>query len=367
MGKVSRKRASPKEVFWDEKIRAWQKTNLPQSTYCELNGLSITAFSKWRKRLHPKLTVRHPVYKSKSKYYKFTKISDQKIEALIKCFLCGVPAKEASEKTGIRQNTIYTIYNDFRLAFVTNALLYWKLFNGAGTFLMLGMPPNLGYILRLMETYLPAHKPNKRAATIRSRKNLGVENEGSLKSNLQLLTTILIYFSKCRLTLAEAENFRSDGYRAFYKYVYAPHNNLNPGVVIKQPQLDWLQEEAKEPIVMWSNWNYCVTTNNRKPIFPNDFWIATTKNKEVETNISEGSDWHRDMFRDFCWVLKHHKISEKHKVMSTYWDEFKPTWKETSRANIELIKERFRQSPKTKGQWTLSELVALGELQKEKK
>lgn len=368
MARVSGKKASRKAIFWDEKIRAWQKTNLPQSTYCKLNGLSITAFSKWKKKLHPNLTARHPVYKLKSKYYKFTKIPDQKIETLIRCFLLGTPAKNAAQESGIKQNTIYKFYNDFRLALINGALSYPQLFFHAGPLLMLGPPTHLHGVMRVVGELLPAHKPNNKSAVLRSRRNIGAKDTKHLKSNLQVLTSVFLYYCLYKWTLEEAFSFRERGFRIFYKHVYAPNNNLNPDLKLDDKMLISLYREINNTSVARANWDYWATKNERKPFHEADaqFWTSLEIDREKRF-IAHHNDWLKPLFKDFCWILKTHKISDKNQVRSSYWSEFFPTSEAVEQSRREHIKKRLKLFPKTKGPYTITELAMLGELEKENK
>ena len=346
-------------------IGEWQKMDISQAAYCVDKKLSITAFSKWKKKLHPNIKARHPVYRVRSKYYKFTKLPDEKIEALMKCFLKGMPAKQASEKTGIKQNSIYKFYNDFRLALVNGALVYPHLFFHTGVLLMLGAPPFLDNVIAATGNDMPAQKPNRRYAQLRYVKNMGWHEAKALKSNMQVLSALLIFYSTFKWELDEGVNYRNEAYRVFYKYSYATDRGLNPDIVVKPDLVETIAREIPKTIVARANWNSCYKGNERKSLLSEEFWVPLFRNRKFR-NVTD-PEWIKEMLKDFRWLLRRHKISEKHQVRSAYWDEIKPDLEKAHQSRMEQTKERLRIFPKKDGQWTLSELVAFGELQKEKK
>lgn len=41
---------SPKQQYWQRHIRAWQRSGLSQTAYCQDQQLSLASFGYWRKR-----------------------------------------------------------------------------------------------------------------------------------------------------------------------------------------------------------------------------------------------------------------------------------------------------------------------------
>ena len=333
------KKLVTKEQNWDLHIKAWQKSKLTQARYCQEHGLSQSDFSKWKKKLHPKLKAARPAYKTKSKYYKFTKVADKEIEFVMRCFLNGNPARIASERTGLNQNTIYKIYNDFRLAIIDGALNYPHLFYGGGMVLLLGPPANLDWIKSMMNRYFPGFKATTSQGKIRSRSKSANKDISTLKTNIQIITLVLFWHSFHEWSEEEIFVFRKWGYMLFYQYIYAPEHNLKPN--------EWsddihrkLYGEYSGTVVARGLWDYWALVRNYEPFLPADTWTMLFSDRKFRTPL-DNKVWFDRMFSDFKWLLKKHRIGDDKTYRSTYWDEYYPPTEATLEVEQKL-NEKFK-------------------------
>ncbi|MES9993996.1 MAG: hypothetical protein ABW098_18760 [Candidatus Thiodiazotropha sp.] len=86
----------------------------------------------------------------KNKLWYGSKISQYKLEKVLRYFAHNVPAKQASAQTGISIATIRNCYSEFRNAMFFAAVLYGRLFNGAGYIMLFGCPPNKDQLFKLV-------------------------------------------------------------------------------------------------------------------------------------------------------------------------------------------------------------------------
>ena len=333
------KNPSAKAQIWDCHIKTWRKSKLTQARYCQEHGLSPSDFSKWKKKLHPALKAVRPAYKTKSKYYKFTKVPDMDIELIMSCFLKGKTARFASEKSGVNLNTIYKFYNDFRLAIIDGALNYPHLFFGGGMVLLLGPPANLDWVKSMMNRYFPGFKPTMTSGQIRSRTKGATNDVSTLKSNVQLLTLVLFWHSFHDWSEEEIFVFRKWGYMLFYQYIYAPEHNLKPNVWSDEIHVK-LYREFGGTVVARALWDYWAVKRNHESFLPADSWTMLFSDREFRTPLNNKA-WFDRMYSDFKWHLKKHRIGEKRNPRSAYWDEYYPSTKATIEVE-KMLSEKFR-------------------------
>lgn len=311
---------------------------MTQAQYCAAHGLSKSAFSKWKNKLYPKLKGARKQYKTKSKYYKYTKLSDQQVESLLRSFLRGSPVEVAARKTSISKETVYKFYNDFRLAIVDGALAYPHLFFGAGMLLLLGPPANLDWIKNLVSSYFPGFRPTGMFGKIRSRTKANQDDTSNLKANIQVLTLVLFWHSFHTWRQEEIFLFRRWGYQLFYHHIYAPAKNLDP--------LEWsddrhrqLYGEVHASTAARAIWDFWATKHEYEPLLTKEVWTVIHSDREFRTPINNKA-WFDRMYGDFKWLLKVHRIGESAAVRNAYWDEFYPTTQETLDAE-QAFQKRF--------------------------
>ena len=338
-----RKTTSAKEELWKKRIGEWRKTNLSQAAYCKLNNISISAFSKWKKRLHPKLGAHRIAYQAKSKYYKNSKVSDQKIEALIQCFFLGFSAKVASNRTGINQNTIYKYYNDFRLAFIDGAMTHPQLFSGAGMLLLLGPPHNLEWVKTFIGEHYPAHKCTNSKGEIHSRKKNEKDSLKAvqLKQNIQVISATLVYFCKFKWSMEEVFLYRQLGFQLFYRFVYAPYTKKDPNLWSDELMVELFGKVSNTQVAR-SNWDYwAMHTSKDNGLIDIRWWLVITKERDFLTPEIQ-KNWVQRMTADLCWILKQNKIGDPVRIRNTYWDEFFPDNSSVIEEKNKLI-EKFQE------------------------
>lgn len=325
--------------YWAGHIKAWKRGKMTQAQYCAANGLSKSAFSKWKNKLYPKLKGARKQYKTKSKYYKYTKLSDPQVESLLRSFLRGSPVEAAARKTSISKETVYKFYNDFRLAIVDGALAYPHLFFGAGMLLLLGPPANLDWIRNLVSSYFPGFRPTGMFGKIRSRTKDNPADTSNLKANIQVLTLVLFWHSFHKWSEEEIFVFRKWGYMLFFQYIYAPEHNLKPNVWSDEIQMK-LYREFGGTVVARALWDYWATKRNYDPFLPANSWTLLHSDREFRTPLNN-KVWFNQMFADFKWLLKKHRIGEKRTPRSTYWDEYSPSTKATLEVE-RTLSEKFK-------------------------
>jgi len=86
----------------------------------------------------------------KNKLWYGSKLSQYKLEKVLRCFADNVPAKTAHEQTGVSVSTIRNCYSKFRIAMTYASVTYPGLMNGAGILMMFGYPPNRKQFLSVM-------------------------------------------------------------------------------------------------------------------------------------------------------------------------------------------------------------------------
>lgn len=320
------KSAPPTADFWEKHIRAWQQSQLTQRQYCSEQKISATAFSKWKKKLHPNLKAGKKKYKTRSKYYKFTKVSDSDIELLMQCFLQGKAARTAAEASGINQNSVYKFYNDFRMAIVDGALLYPHLFYGAGMLLLLGPPPDLRRIRELFRVHFPGYTPTSKTGLVRSRTHQDAKDSPNMKTNIQVLTLVLFYNAFHVWQEEEIFVFRKWGYVLFYHYIYAPEYGLNLNAWNYEIHVKLLKEYHATTVAR-ALWDYWANVRKHESYIKAEVWSVLYSDREVRLP-SRDKEWLERMFGDFKWLLKKHRIGDKKMLRSNYWDEYAPPRKD---------------------------------------
>lgn len=322
---------SSKTKFWEEHIKAWPKSGVSQADYCLKHKISVTAFSKWKLRFYPSWKHKNKIYKPKSKYYKFTKLSDETIEKLMLYFIVGISAKNSAEYSGISVKSVYNYYNDFRLALIDGALLYPQLFFGVGMILTLGPPHSpwkaINHIGRVFS--------NLKARSFQS------TEKGKLRSKIQIVYLMLLYNSLYQWEEGEIFLSRQTGYEIFYRFIYSKHyqldsNNWNEEIYLK------LLREVTATTVARSNWDYWANKQNHVSVMSEKQWAAIYQNRKNRAISEEG--WINPMLHDLKWVMQKHRRKAQQAKLSNYWSEYIPDRDTVNQASINLFGSLFEEN-----------------------
>ena len=79
-----------KEVFWQHHVDCWAQTNLTQAHYCRQNELSQSDFSKWKKKLNPRVK-KNKRKKPLALKHKESFINYRMGQRANRCSFCGQP------------------------------------------------------------------------------------------------------------------------------------------------------------------------------------------------------------------------------------------------------------------------------------
>jgi len=302
---------SDKDQFWKDHIATWKAGKLSQADYCKQNNLSKSSFSKWKRKFYPKLKGARKHHVVKSRYYKFAKLPDDKIELLMQWFLIGIGAKKSSQYLGVSRDSVYKFYNDFRLAVIDGALLYPQLFFGVGPILTLGPISDMQYVFNYAKTVFPELR----------KREYRISKKGIVRSKIQVVYQLLIFNTLFKWTEGEVFLFRNMGFQFFYAFVYSAHHKLD-GSDWNEQRLKQLANEFQLTTVARFNWEHWAGAREMVSFLPENNWIAIYKNRE--TRVPD-STWMKTMFHDLKWVLRKHKRRDTRNPRSNYWDEFYPT------------------------------------------
>ncbi len=298
-----------KNDFWKQHINSWKTSGLSQAEYCSVNNLSTSNFSKWKKKIAPNLKPKN--YRSKSKYSKFTKLSDSEFELLMLSFFEGEEIKNTEKRTGISAKTISNIYHAFQDQVVSNALIYPHLFFHAGTLLLLGPPPDSQERLDFYKEKFE-HRKNQ----VRSNESL----EGQLRNNIELSFRLLTNYMSYEWTLTECFVFREVGLQLYYAFIYAEEHGTDPAVwdvsLYKKLAL-----ETNLVNVFVANMGHWATERNATSYFIDENWGTIFRNRNTRAIDKR---WAETLTRDLQWALKHSPMKGKKKLRNTYWDEYRP-------------------------------------------
>lgn len=295
--------------FWQKHIHSWKKSGLSQADYCQANELSTSNFSKWKKKIAPGIKAKN--YRPKSKYSKFTKISDKEFEELMLSFFEGEPIQESSKRMGVSTKTISKLYNSFQDQVVSMALIYPHLFFHAGTLLLLGPPPDS---LDRLEFY--KEKFEHRKNQVRSNDT----SEGSLRNNIELSYRLLVNYMSYEWSLAEGFVFREFGLKLYYGLIYSKENNTDPAL--------WSSELYKKIVLETNlvsayleNMGYWANEVSPNSYFPDEFWNEIFEDRQRRTI---DKSWAKSLANDLQWALKHSPMKGNKRFRNTYWDEYRP-------------------------------------------
>ena len=298
------------DQFWKGHIAAWKVGKLSQADYCALHNLSKSSFSKWKSKLHPKLKGARKRYVVKSRYYKFAKLPDEKIELLMRWFLRGIPVKKSAQYFGVSRDSAYKFYNDFRLAVIDGALLYPQLFFGVGPVLTLGPVSDMNYVLRYIGTVFP---------DVRNRE-YKYSKETILRSKIQIFYKTLLFNTFFKWDEGEVFLFRNMGFQIFYAFVYSAHHNLDSQDWNEQRLLQLANEFQLTHIARF-NWEHWAEMREGVSFLPENNWKAIYKDREMRL---PDDMWLKTMLGDLKWVMRKHKKHDTRNPRSSYWDEFYP-------------------------------------------
>lgn len=287
------KHATRKSRFWEKDIKAWHQSNTSQAEYCNLNALSQSAFSKWKKQLHPELG-RYKERKPKSSYLKFAKITDEQIDILIRDFLSDTSAQDLAVKANISIKTCYKYLREIRKCLFIGATEYPALFNGAGMLLFLGPPPHIHE--RLVEKYRGKNKkPSKRELS-------------------NIMKESIVDHSRYDWTLAEAWFFYTYGWMFFYRDVYSKIHGFE-GEPMTKHHIKFMQAEYTVGQAVSQLWEFYVASD-MQAFLTEDTWNAIYYERSEVVSRKH----RRNLIHDLKWVLCNHDPLRR----NTYWDTYKP-------------------------------------------
>ena len=314
--------------FWKNHIDLWCSSSFTQSLYCHKNGLSESVFSKWKKRLHPNLR-KNRRYKLKSKYYKFTKLSDRKLEALMSFFVIGASVKKTAETFKVSEKTIYRMNEYFRAAMLDGALNHPQLFFGAGMLVLFGPPNDIKSCLDIVRYIFP--NMVGREWNIEIEKNI-------IRNKIRIVQQMLVYYTLFEWTEAETYLFRQLGFKVFYRLMYAKKNNLDESIWSYE-LYSRLSNEISAPGVARANWEYWAARKNIKSLLLADEWKAIIHRDRNITNIDK--KWSHRMLYDLKWILQKQKIKDTRQIRSNYWDKLQTTSGEKIQLTYEDLTNKF--------------------------
>jgi len=205
--------------------------------------------------------------------------------------------------------------------------------------LLLGPPPDLGWIKSMMNRYFPGFKPTVTLGKIRSRSKGTNKDISTLKTNIQIITLVLFWHSFHEWSEEEIFVFRKWGYMLFYRYIYAPEHNLKLNDWNEEMQVK-LYREFGGSVVARKLWDYWALERNHEPFLPADSWTMLFSDRKFRTPL-DNKDWFDRMYSDFKWLLKKHPIGEKNTSRSTYWDEYFPPTEATLEVE-NILTEKFK-------------------------
>jgi len=302
-----------KPVFWEREINHWLKTNHSQADYCTQLDESEAAFSRWKTRFHPDLKYRRNRTKQKNRYLKYSKISNDKTDILINCFIHRQSAKDAAGLAKISVKTANRYYRMLKIKFVTAASDYPELFYGAGMLLLLGPPP---YVL------------------VSLKKKCDSRNEKTVRQELGECAFEMIFLhSHLRLSNAEAWWFLHYGMNRYYYLIYSNEHGLDPQVLNEN---EYSTMARNKPIgdAAKELWYYYLEKNHEEYDALIALWRAIYYQREYD--ISD--NYYKTMIHDLKWALMHCRPGKK----KDYWDEYMPSKEEMLEVERE-INERILQ------------------------
>lgn len=300
---------SEKAAFWHQHIHTWKNSGLSQAEYCSVNNLSTSNFSKWKKKIAPTAKPKH--YRPKSKYSKYTKLTDAEFELLMLSFFEGEEIQATEERTGISAKTISNLYRDLQDQVVSNALIYPHLFFHAGTLLLLGPPPDSQKRLDFYKEEFE-HRKNQ----VRSNE----DPKGQLRNNIELSFRLLVNYMSYEWSLAECFVFREVGMQLYYAFIYAEEHGTDP-IAWDVSLYKKLVIETNLVNVFVANINYWATVRNGTSYFEEENWDSIFRDRN-RRKIDKA--WAQSLAHDLQWALKHSPMKGKKKRRNAYWDEFRP-------------------------------------------
>lgn len=299
------KHATRKSGFWEKDVKAWHESNVSQAEYCNLNALSQSAFSKWKKQLHPKLG-RYKERKPKNTYLKFAKITEEQTDILIRGFLSDTPTQDLAAKANISVKTCYKYLRILRKNLIIGAVNYPPLFNGAGMLLFFGPPPHIHK--RLVEKYRGKNKkPSKRELS-------------------NLMKEVLIDHSRYDWTIAETWFFYSYGWAFFYRDIYSKIHGLE-GETMTKHHRKFMHAEFTVGQAVTQLWQLYVA-NDMQVFLTEDTWKAIYFGHSQDMSRKH----QRNLIHDLKWVLSNHDPLRR----NTYWDTYKP-----EQSELDTVKEKL--------------------------
>jgi len=240
----------------------------------------------------------------KNKLWYGTKLSQYKLEKLLRCFANDLSAKEAAHKTGISLTSVKKYYAQFREALFYASTYYPHLFNSAGIFFGFGLPMKKESFISLV---------NKR----RQGRSSGADRIGA--------ELIIRTYADFNYTKPEI---------AFFTYLATNFSAKFHGVLIRENKKfpPWMELRPSNPIEEMSASEYSKSEYYEIPAsdYFRDLWRAT----EEGTFKIPDYVWHllfydrkkklsNDIiYRDLRWYLLKHPRNSGNSKPSPYWDDY---------------------------------------------
>lgn len=307
---------------WRAHIENWKRSGQTQADYCGLNGLSTASFSKWKKKLNPKLSASNKTYKPKNRYSKNTKLNDAQYEALVDAFFTQNSLHETSAALGISIKTIRRIYEELKTETIDGALQYPHLFCGAGTLLLLCPPPD---VTERMVQY--RHDFPNQNYTYRDEHT----REGRLRNNIEFVYRLLISYTGYQWTLAETFVFRELGLKLFYDNSFFPLETKP-----EQWSIELYYQLASDInliTALRANMDIWATEDEMQSPFSDVWWRRVFQNR---TRVEFNHKWAAQMAHDLKWCLNHARARGVKRQRNKYWDEYAP-----SEGDVQDVKRSF--------------------------
>lgn len=306
------KQPNRKAKSWEYNIKQWHKVSKTQADYCNLYAISQSTFSKWKNKLHPELKGCREKKKQKNQYVKFAKISSDQVELLIRGFLADTPVTELSHQANVSLRTCYKYLDRIGWYFAKGATEYPALFNGAGMLLFFGPPPHIHQ--HLLEKYK------------------GKKKKIGKRKISKIVKEIIIYHSHYDWSVAEAWFFYVHGWWLFYKEIYSKIHGLE-GKPLTDRHRKFMQTEYSVGQVVNRLWEHYFV-NDMEELLTKETWDAVY----YEHSFDSSAKYKQAMFHDLKWIMLNHDPLKR----NTYWDSFKPTTQEFNsvRAKIDRYFEK---------------------------
>jgi len=297
-----RKRPNLKSVklkFWENEINHWLNTNHSQADYCTLLDESEGTFSKWKNKLHPSLKYNRNRTKQKNKYIKYSKISREKTDILIDCFIHRKPASDAANLAKVSTKTSSRYYRLFKIKLISGATNYPDLFYGAGMLLLLGPLPHI------QETLMKVYELNNKEKTQKNLYEYTVE-------------TILI-IAHLKLSSAEARWFHFMGMQRYYYLIYSKKSSIGSQDINYENFSDMIKNTSISGVMQELWWHYLEHYEEESHVL-DGLWTLVFYKREYDTS----DDYYKMMRYDFKWALLHSRPGKR----KDYWDDYIPSVEE---------------------------------------